>query len=90
MAVAAAGAVPVLKVQDEFADDANFFQYPDTCLGYMVIGDGTTKIHLILGGGAPSTDYNNAPFGSLYIDITNKTMSIKDAATSWGAFDITT
>jgi hypothetical protein len=82
--------VPVLKIQDEFPDAENRNTYPTTCLGYLVLGDDTTKIHLILGTGAPSTNYNNAPYGSLYWDLTNYAIYIKDAATSWGSLDITT
>lgn len=78
--------VPILKFQDEFADPNNNFSYPTTCLGYAVIGNDTTKIHFIVGTGAPGTDYNNAPLGSLYIK-TDATPGLyqKTAASTWTA-----
>lgn len=83
MAVAAAGAISALKIQDEFADDSNAFQYPTTCQGYTVWGNESSKTHLIRGTGAPSTDYNNAPNGSLYIDMTAFKIYIKTASSTW-------
>jgi len=82
--------VPVLKLQDEFTDAENRYSYPTTCLGYVVLGDETTKIQLILGTGAPSTNYNDAPYGSIYWDLTNYELYIKDAAASWGKITIVT
>lgn len=78
--------VNVLKFQDEFPDAENRQSYPTTCQGYAVLGNDTYKIHIIVGTGAPSTDYNNAPLGSLYIksDATVD-LYIKTAATSWTA-----
>ena len=59
--------IPILKLQDEFPDPGNRNTYPTTCLGYVVLGDETTKIHIIVGSADPSTNYNNAPLGSLFI-----------------------
>ncbi len=75
--------VPILKLQDEFPDPGNNFTFPTTCLGYVVLGDATTKINLILGTGDPSTNYNNAPLGSLYIDLTAYKLYIMTAAATW-------
>ena len=75
--------VPVLKLQDEYADAENRFSYPTTCLGYVVLGDETTSIHVILGSAAPSTNYNNAPNGSLFVEMTNFVLYIKTGASTW-------
>lgn len=46
--------------------------------------NGTERsIYLIFGTGAPSTNYNNASEGSLYVDYTNYKLHIKTAASTW-------
>lgn len=75
--------VPIFKMQDDFADAENRFSYPTTCQGYTIWGDDTNKVHLIRGTGAPGTDYNNAPNGSEYTDMTNLVKYIKTAAATW-------
>lgn len=40
-------------------------------------------VMLIWGAGAPSTNYNNAPNGSLYTDMTNFKLYIKTASATW-------
>lgn len=41
---------------------------------------------ILAGTGAPSTNHNNAPNGSLYHDYTNLKWYIKTAAASWTVF----
>lgn len=88
MAVAAAGNVPVFKVQDEFSDAENKYSFPTTCVGYFQVGglknDNTTfAILQVYGTGAPGNDYDNAPNGSLYTDMTAYKLYIKTGDTAW-------
>lgn len=77
--------IPILKVQDEFPDPGNKYTFPTTCLGYFALGDETTKILVILGSAAPSTNYDNAPLGSLFILTTAGSVKlyIYTAASTW-------
>lgn len=45
--------------------------------------DGVFTTWHIYGAGAPSTDFNDAPNGSLYTDTTNYKLYIKTAAATW-------
>lgn len=96
MAVAAKGSIPVFKWMDEEADTENKYDLPTTCLGYAALGgrnaDGTlTKILFIVGDGAPSTDYNNAPVNSFYLDKTNHVLYLKDdTGANWATISSTT
>ncbi len=74
------------KVQS-YEDDQNVqtgYNYPATVDGYLPIRTPSGAVfHLIFGAGAPSTNYNNATNGSLYIDTTNLKLHIKTAASTW-------
>lgn len=74
------------KVQP-YEEDANVqsgYAYPTTTDGVLPIRmPGGTVYHVIFGQGAPSTNYNNAQNGSLYIDTTNFKLYIKTAASTW-------
>ena len=45
--------------------------------------DRVKNFYLIWGSGAPSTDYDTAPAGSIYIDFTNAEGYVKKATTGW-------
>lgn len=72
----------VITVQQDFADPENKFGYPATS-DYCVLLGPNNNIHLITGQGAPSTNHNNAPLSSLYVDVTNKKLYIMTAAATW-------
>lgn len=61
--------------------------FPATAAWVRFVGadqNGTSRMfHLITGTGAPSTNFNNADNGSLYIDYTNFKLYIKTAAATW-------
>lgn len=61
--------------------------YPATAAYAVVQGydsSGNERvIHFILTQANPGTDYNNAPNGSLAVDIANYKMYIKTAASTW-------
>lgn len=63
------------------------YAFPATAVWAELAGsdqNGTERsIMFILGTGAPSTNYNNAPNGSLYVDYTNLKLHIKTAASTW-------
>jgi hypothetical protein len=43
------------------------------------------QFYLLWGSGAPGTDYDTAPAGSMYFDYTNATVNIKKVASGWTA-----
>jgi len=63
------------------------YSYPATTYGYAVTGStdaGTWSYHVLHGTGAPSSDHDNAPNGSVYFDYTNKTSYVKAGAPGSG------
>lgn len=78
-----------LQFQQESVDSGqeNGLAFPATAAWVKVAGadqNGTERsFYIILGTGAPSTNYNNASNGSLYLDYTNLKWYTKTADTSW-------
>jgi hypothetical protein len=50
---------------------------------HYVSEDGVFETYHIYGAGAPSTDFNDAPLGSMYTDTTNYKLYIMTAAATW-------
>jgi len=73
----------IFKVQDEGIDTENGFGYPTTCVGFFIIGDKDNKFHMIYGTAAPSTNYNNAPTGSLFMLTGTGVLYCKTGASTW-------
>ena len=56
----------------------------NTVYGLKLESDVRDKIFWILwGSGAPGTDYDTAPAGSLYFDFTNSQGYVKNVSTNW-------
>ena len=87
--------MPRLYIQQQEYDvnlDAHY-GFPSTSSWLLIKDSGVAanNMLLIIGVAAPGSDHNNAPVGSLYIDITNLTMGLKDATgANWSTFDQTT
>lgn len=68
---------------------ASGYNYPAGAKVLPLFGgqDNSAVIHLIIYGGAPSTNFNAAPIGSIFIrnDAGNVGVSFKADATTWTA-----
>ena len=65
------------------------YSFPATSSWFMMKDNdvAANKILFIIGVAAPGSDHNNAPVGSLYLDITNFTFHMKDATgANWSTF----
>lgn len=47
--------------------------------------DKSKEFYLIFGDGAPGSDYDTAPAGSIYVDYTNSALYVSDGAGTWAA-----
>lgn len=45
--------------------------------------DKSKQFYILFGSGAPSTDYDTAPAGSVYFDYTNAEGYVKKATSGW-------
>ena len=64
------------------AQQDNYYNYPAGA-DYSMLKGPNHEIQLILNAGAPGSSFNNAPNGSLYIDMTNYKLYIKTGASTW-------
>lgn len=70
--------------------DSSHFNFPSTT-DYVPLKGPNHEILFLMGSGAPSTDHNNAPQGSLYMDKTNNVLYLKDGTgANWASVDVTT
>lgn len=83
-----------LYVQQQEYDvnlDAHY-GFPSTSDWILFKGETDANSYLFIRGvGAPGANHNNAPLGSIYVDVTNLTMHMKDATgANWSTFTQTT
>ena len=75
-------AVNILYPMPHSVDPGDDLGYPVTTDALIFKGP-NHEIQLLAGVGDPSTNHNNAPNGSLFMDMTNFALYRKTAAATW-------